>query len=238
MATLEDYDASGALLIWHDVVIGRAADVARWYNCEHHLERLSIPGFERVTRGHAISARAREFFVLYETENPGVLRSEDYLSRLSAPTMWTRKTMTSFRNNSRTVCKVTSQLGYADGGALATLSLRDRTSARWALETMSQTLERAYSSGEILRAIVTEPIGETDDVAATTELGLRGRPDSHTAGTAIVVASTPAEASAALEKLTRSLHPTVHDDLFESGVYATTFALRARDLALGSSQTV
>jgi hypothetical protein len=220
----------GALIIWHDVAAAKAAQVRRWYDREHHLERLQIPGFRRVTRGEAVTATAQRFFLLYETEAPEVLRSPAYLARVNDPTSWTRQMMPYFVDNSRTVCGVVAEFGYADGGALATLSVSDGNPAVEALEVMGESLSRLFETGDILRGVLVTPAAGAIGAAPSKEVALRGRPDSSIAASAVLVASTATEADAALRAFERIISPVLAPSLARRGIYATAFALRAGDL--------
>ena len=109
-----------AVAIWHDIEpAGRAAFYA-WHGQEHMPERVAIPGFLRGRRYIAIEAD-REFFNLYETSDEGVVNGPDYKARLDNPTPWTLQTVKHFRAVARSLCRVESSLGTADGGIIATL---------------------------------------------------------------------------------------------------------------------
>jgi len=60
---------AGALAIWHDVLPEAEAMVHHWYNREHHLDRVTLPGFLSARRYIAITGTPKIFF-LYETR-PG-----------------------------------------------------------------------------------------------------------------------------------------------------------------------
>jgi hypothetical protein len=113
----------GILAIWQDIAVEAEEMVQEWYNREHHVERLSVPGFLRARRFLATTGSPR-VFVYYETESPAVLTSPEYMERLNTPTEWTRRVMPHFRNYSRTVCRVAAKFGAGFGGAVATVRLR------------------------------------------------------------------------------------------------------------------
>jgi hypothetical protein len=112
----------GLLAIWHDVVPGREAEVSHWYNTEHHAERLSVEGFLSAHRYRLAGGEGRQFLSLYRTRNPAVLSSAAYRARLEAPSPRTREIMPTYRNMSRTVCRLALQQGVPEGGHLATLA--------------------------------------------------------------------------------------------------------------------
>lgn len=112
----------GMLAIWHDVLAGREAEVTHWYNIEHHPERLSVEGFLSAHRYRLAGGEGQQFLSLYRTRSPAVLSSAAYRARLEAPTPRTREIMPTYRNMSRTVCRLALQQGLPEGGHLATLA--------------------------------------------------------------------------------------------------------------------
>jgi hypothetical protein len=130
---------AAVLAIWNDIAPGGDEEFNRWHLTEHMAERIGVPGFLRARRYTAVRGAPR-YFTLYETADPGVLQSPGYLARLNSPTPWTTRCIQLFRNNSRTVCRLTASLGDGVGGALATLELgpapgREAELRRWLAET-------------------------------------------------------------------------------------------------------
>ena len=109
----------GVVAIWHDLLPEAKADFYQWHNREHMPERVGIPGFRRGRRYIALSG-APEFFNLYEADSREVLAGQDYLNRLNAPTAWTRRVVTSFRNVARSICAVAFTNGAGSGGVMLT----------------------------------------------------------------------------------------------------------------------
>jgi hypothetical protein len=94
----------GILAIWNDCRAGREAEFDAWFQGEHLLERLSVPGFLFGRRHQAISGSSG-YFNFYLVESPEVLTSKPYLERLDNPTPMTRKIMSEvFLKMNRTVC--------------------------------------------------------------------------------------------------------------------------------------
>ena len=101
----------GILAIFNDCRAGREADFEAWFQGEHLLERLAVPGFLYGRRHQAISGSSG-YFNFYQVESPAVLTSKPYLERLDNPTPMTRKVMSEvFVNASRTVCRRTLRRG-------------------------------------------------------------------------------------------------------------------------------
>jgi hypothetical protein len=109
----------GILAIFHNVAPGREAYFDDWFQGEHLLERLAVPGFLYARRHKAISGAAG-FFNFYITENSAVLMSRAYLERIENPTPRTKIMMSEiFRDMNRTVCRRDFRLGKICGGMTA-----------------------------------------------------------------------------------------------------------------------
>ena len=116
----------GILAIWNDCVPGREAEFEAWFQTEHLLERLSLPGFLFGRRHQAIRGSS-SFFNFYLTESPDVLTSKPYLERLDNPTPMTRKIMSEiFLNMSRTVCRRTVRAGAFRGAFAVAVRFADK----------------------------------------------------------------------------------------------------------------
>jgi hypothetical protein len=103
-------EATGLMAFWKDIEADYIAEFRQWHSCEHMPERVGIPGFT-VGRRYCGIGEAPRFFVAYETDDPGVLRSKPYLERLNDPTPWTRKSVARFRNGVRTTYGLTAAAG-------------------------------------------------------------------------------------------------------------------------------
>jgi len=109
----------GAVCIWHDLLPEAKNEFYQWHNREHMPERVAIPGF-RTGRRYIALAGTPEYFNLYEADTVDVLGGPDYLNRLNAPTEWTRRVVPSFRNVSRSICRVAYTSGVGQGGFMLT----------------------------------------------------------------------------------------------------------------------
>jgi hypothetical protein len=110
----------GILAIFNDARAGREAEFEAWFQGEHLLERLSVPGFLYGRRHAAISGSAG-YFNYYLVESPAVLTSKPYLERLDNPTPMTKKIMSEvFLNMNRTVCHRTLRRGGFRGAYAVT----------------------------------------------------------------------------------------------------------------------
>jgi hypothetical protein len=148
----------GILAIWNDCRSGREAEFDAWFQGEHLLERLAVPGFLFGRRHQAISGSCGHFN-FYLVESPDVLTSKRYLERLDNPTPMTRKIMSEvFLNMNRTVCRRTLRRGGFRGAFAVTVRFNEAPDAlalTGLLETLVQNPEVA--GGEIWIAL--DPAG-------------------------------------------------------------------------------
>jgi hypothetical protein len=215
----------GALAMWWDADPDGEADMAEWHAREHFPERLGIPGFLRGRR--FTSARHPSWFTLYETEDVEVLSSAAYLERLNNPTEWTRRSMKSFRNMTRTPCRVIATRGALDGGAMATLELspgegREEELQDWLAGTL---LDELLARPGVVAAHFCRP--DSAAVVETAEKKLRATPDRMAGWLLLIEAQEPAAAWEAraevLEQPALTARGAAGGGLF--GVYSLSFAL-------------
>jgi hypothetical protein len=144
----------GILAIWNDCAPGREAEFEQWFQGEHLLERLSVPGFLFGRRHQAISGSSG-YFNFYLTQSPDVLTSKAYLERLDDPTPMTRKIMSEiFINMNRTACRRTVRRGGFRGAYAVTARFNeamDGVALTAQLEMVVQ--DEAVASGEIWSAL-------------------------------------------------------------------------------------
>jgi hypothetical protein len=115
----------GILAIFNDCRSGREAEFEVWFQSEHLLERLAVPGFLFGRRHQAISGSSG-YFNFYLVETSAVLTSKPYLERLDNPTPMTRKVMSEiFINVNRTVCHRTLRVGRFRGAYAVTVRFND-----------------------------------------------------------------------------------------------------------------
>lgn len=149
----------GILAIWNDCRAGREAEFDSWFQGEHLLERLAVPGFLFGRRHQAISG-ACGYFNFYVVEQPAVLTSKPYLERLDHPTPMTLKVMSEiFINMNRTICHRTLRRG-AFRGAYAVTARFDVAPEMSALTVLAENLvhDAGVASCEIWSAV--DPAGQ------------------------------------------------------------------------------
>ena len=144
----------GILAIWNDCATSREADFETWFQGEHLLERLSVPGFLFGRRHQAISG-ASGYFNFYLTQSPDVLTSKPYLERLDNPTPMTRMIMSEvFINMNRTVCWRTARRGGFRGAYAVTVRFNETPEeAALAAQLDAMLKSSAVAGGEIWTAL-------------------------------------------------------------------------------------
>lgn len=118
-------ESSGILAIWNNCADGAEATFEEWYQGEHLIERLAVPGF-RLGRRYEGLGGYRSYFTYYETDGPEVLTSQAYLERVNDPTPLTKTVMDGiFVDSSRTVCRRTAKSGRMSGAYAVTAVASD-----------------------------------------------------------------------------------------------------------------
>jgi hypothetical protein len=170
----------GILAIFNDCRAGREAEFEAWFQGEHLIERLAVPGFVFGRRHRAISGTSG-YFNFYMVETPDVLTSKPYLDRLDHPTPMTHTIMSEvFINMNRTVCWRTARRGRFRGAYVVTARFSqapDEAALAGALDKF--TADTAVAGGEIWIAL--DPAG----MPVSREEQLRGG-DKKIAGALIV----------------------------------------------------
>jgi hypothetical protein len=149
----------GILAIWNDCRAGCEAEFEAWFQGEHLLERLAVPGFLFGRRHQAISG-SNGYFNFYLTQSPDVLTSKPYLERLDNPTPMTRKVMSDiFINMNRTVCHRTLRIGGFRGAYAVTVRFNEPPDNA-ALTALAQDFvkDEAVAAAEIWTAL--DPAGQ------------------------------------------------------------------------------
>lgn len=144
----------GILAIWNDCRPGREAEFETWFQGEHLIERLAVPGFLFGRRHQAISGTSG-YFNFYLTESPAVLTSKAYLERLDNPTPMTRKIMSEiFINMNRTICRRVLRCGAFRGAYTVTVRFNE-TPDEAVLSALldAQVPDPAVAGGEIWIAL-------------------------------------------------------------------------------------
>jgi hypothetical protein len=152
-------ESQGILAIFNDCRPGRETEFETWFQGEHLLERLAVPGFLFGRRHQAISGSAA-YFNFYLVESPAVLTSKPYLERLDNPTPMTKKIMPEvFINMNRTVCHRALWRGGFRGAFAVTARFND-TFDIGRLTRLCDTLvkDAAVAACEIWTAV--DPVGQ------------------------------------------------------------------------------
>jgi hypothetical protein len=149
----------GILAIWNDAAPGRDAELNAWFQGEHLVERLGVPGFLYGRRHQAMSGSSG-YFNFYLVESPAVLTSKPYLERLDNPTPMTKTIMSgAFVNMNRTLCHRTARRGSFRGAYAVTVRFNE-TPDKVALTSLLDRLvpDTSIAGSEVW--IATDPAGQ------------------------------------------------------------------------------
>lgn len=122
-----------AVAMWWTIRPEQRAVFGEWHSHEHFPERMSIPGFRRGSRW---SGDKDAFFVLYELDQYETLTSNGYLTRLNAPTPWSKKMMPHHLNMVRSQCRIVASFGGGIANSLATIRFTPRAEGEADLRQM------------------------------------------------------------------------------------------------------
>lgn len=151
--------APGILAIFNDCRPGREAEFEAWFQGEHLMERLAVPGFLFGRRHRAISGSSG-YFNFYVVESPDVLLSKPYLERLDNPTPMTKRIMSDvFINMNRTLCRRTLRRG-AFRGAYAVVARFDDEPDAAALNAQAETLAKGTRVAAVEVWTAVDPAGQ------------------------------------------------------------------------------
>jgi hypothetical protein len=210
--------APGILAIFNDCRAGHEAEFEAWFQGEHLVERLGVPGFLFGRRHKALSGSSG-YFNFYLVEQPDVLTSKAYLERLDNPTPMTRKTMSEiFVNMNRTVCRRMVRRGHFRG-AYAVAARFGETPDQKALTGLLDELVKqpSVAGGEIWIAL--DPKG----MPVSMEEKLRGG-DKKIAGALMIDTLYQADAEKLGERLAREFSRA------DVGVFRVLCQIGRRDL--------
>ncbi|MDP9095116.1 MAG: hypothetical protein M3N26_00940 [Pseudomonadota bacterium] len=217
---------SAVLTIWNGMAPGADADFAAWHVREHMPERLAVPGFLRGRRYAAIEAHPA-YFNFYETLSAAVLTSPAYLARLNAPSPWTRRVVSQFRDTGRTVCDVVESRGQGEGGVIETIEFKAAPGASGAAPATNMLTAFLDAPGVVGAHLLQGRAA--DSTGGTREKSLRDQPDQVAEWVMLLEAidadaiRTAREGACSDEVLTRAgAAPEI-----KRGLYALQFGLTA-----------
>jgi hypothetical protein len=214
-----DEAAGGILAIWHDIEPAAEPEVVRWYEREHHAERVAVPGFLGARRYVALEGAPR-WFIRYATTAPKVLASQPYLARLDDPTPWSQRCFPHFRNMTRTVCRALARHGAAEGGIVLTLRLSGGGQAL-RLEPLAGLVADLAAAPGIIATEVWQA-ERAPSALPSRETALRGAPDREIDLVAVLHAGDPLPLRALADRLAAATAGAAESAI---GLYRLAYAL-------------
>jgi hypothetical protein len=149
----------GMLLTSMDIDSSDEADFNRWYDREHLLERVAIPGFLEARR-YVAHQGSPKYLCLYSTATFEVLDSPAYRAALENPTDWSKTILSRFKNMIRTIARITISRGQGRGAALGIIRLRPLAGSEDRLRaTLREQLDPEKSDGIVsMHLIESDPV--------------------------------------------------------------------------------
>ena len=223
------------LAIWHGIAEEAEADFIAWHCREHMQERVGIPGFLRGKRYVVVDGYPK-FFNFYETETVEVLSSRVYRDRLNDPTPWTRRVVSQFIDNSRTICSTRVTRGSGEGGFIETLRFAAKTDADAVVESFSGTLVPAVLAAPGIVAVHLLQGHPEESQYVSAEKSMRSQPD-RIADWSLLVEAIDADSLTALR--TGVLSDAVLDAICDTGtldrgIYRFQYGLSKAEFAKGT----
>ena len=145
-------EADNAILaVWNDVDPAHEAEFNEWYQRQHLLERLGVPGFLSARRYVSLRGGLK-YAAFYDIENIGVMTSAEYLQRQENPTQWTGRVMPWFRSMTRSVCRVAACAGRGIGAVAGCISFPASTDESALTRVAGDIFSRIVADPAILKA--------------------------------------------------------------------------------------
>jgi hypothetical protein len=217
---------TGMLLTSMDIDAADEVDFNRWYDREHLLERVAIPGFLEARR-YVAHLASPKYLSLYSTETFEVLSSPAYRNALSNQTAWSNKNIAKFRNMIRGVARITASRGQGRGAALGLIRIRP---AAGAADALRGKIVRQLAP-ELLDGIISMHLLENDPVLSKP---LTVAPDapSPSAGDwyVLIDGTTPDAVSTAIGGTFKGLIASTASELVSSGIYTLLWDLAKADI--------
>jgi hypothetical protein len=109
-ARMEKRKREGLLVIWADIPEEYRHTFRMWHNCEHVVERVTLPGFCTGYRYEGIGG-APNYIMFYETVDSNVLADKPYLHSVNHPTPRTKDAIAHFKDPVRAVYNLIATAG-------------------------------------------------------------------------------------------------------------------------------
>lgn len=137
----------GMLVVWLDFPTEKDHQINDWYNHEHVISRVVLPGFHWGKRYVAVQA-SPQYLAIYATETLDVLSSDSYVHAIANPDAAEAENVMYFYNGTRALCDVAASAGKFEGGIVGVLGVSGADGQGDALGT--------WLGDEVLPALVTE----------------------------------------------------------------------------------
>jgi hypothetical protein len=113
----------GMLISFANIDASHEEEFNRWYDKEHLVERVAIPGFMEARRYVAVASEYK-YLALYTTVDIQSLDGPAYREVLQNQTAWSLQNIARLRDPQRAIAHVAASYGQGRGSALAMIRIR------------------------------------------------------------------------------------------------------------------
>jgi hypothetical protein len=113
----------GMLISFANIDAAHEEEFNRWYDKEHLVERVAIPGFMEARRYVAVVSEYK-YLALYTTVDVQSLDGPAYRKVLQNQTAWSQQNIARLRDPHRAIARVAASYGQGRGSALAMIRIR------------------------------------------------------------------------------------------------------------------
>jgi hypothetical protein len=117
-------DRHALLFIFTNVAQADESNFNRWYDREHLVDRIEVPGFTSSRRYQSVGTAHWKYLAIYEAEGLQVFDSPVYRERLAAQSPWSKQVLPLFVDPQRTIAKEVSRQGTGFGTYMSIHALR------------------------------------------------------------------------------------------------------------------
>lgn len=165
------------LFVMNDIDAHVEAEFNEWYQTEHVLQRMNLPGFMSARRYRALGD-SQAYMTFYRCKDVAVLEQPAYQDILVNPTTLTKKMMPHFRNMVRSACDETWSAGSGLGGEAVVLRCAPKPGQEQAARAyIAQELYSQLAQANCLVRLALWEASQNVGAAPSPEEARRGVPD-------------------------------------------------------------
>jgi hypothetical protein len=148
----------GMLVSFANIDPSHEEEFNRWYDKEHLVERVAIPGFLEARR-YLAAASDYKYLALYTTLDIQSLDGPAYRKVLGNQTAWSQRNIARLRDPQRAIARVTGSYGQGRGSALAMIRVRPSVAHA---DTLRRTIQDRLPASVDLDGIISAHLLESE----------------------------------------------------------------------------